>query len=100
MKRLSGFKLILLSVLFALVISEIALRLFFPLADPYASLKSGVHINQFIRSSFEPNTKLVTRVDENLPGIHGEHHFSTDNLGFRGDDLVMPKPDNQYRIFL
>ncbi len=100
MNRWSRFRLVLISVFIALLFSEIFLRIFFPIDDPYQSLKDGVYINQFIRSSFEKNVKFTTRVDEELPGIHGEHTFSTNNYGFRGDDLVMPKPENEYRIFL
>lgn len=100
MKRWSKFKLVFISVVIALIFSEIFLRIFSPVDDPYQSLKSGVHINQFIRSSFEKNVKFKTEVKEKLPGIFGPHEFSTNNYGFRGDSLIIPKPENEYRFFL
>ncbi len=85
------------SVLIALIISEVILRLFFPLPDPYKDLKIGP---QYIVSKFPLNMKLNTEAEPGLPGIEGRHVFTTNNVGFRGGYLQIPKPEKEYRIFM
>src|SRR5262249_34797705 len=38
--------------------------------------------------------------EDGLPGMKGPNVFTTNNMGFRGDDLIMPKPANELRIFM
>ena len=86
--------------LICLVVLELALRVFSPVPDPYADFKYKPEINQFIRSEFPRNLQLVTEPEEGLPGLKGPNHFSTNNLGFRGDPLTVPKPNDEFRIFM
>ena len=32
--------------------------------------------------------------------MKGPNVFTTNNMGFRGDELTMPKPANEFRIFM
>lgn len=84
-----------------LIILELALRVCSPLPDPYADFKyRKPEINQYIKSEFPGNLQLITEPEEGLPGLQGPNHFTTDNLGFRGDYLTVPKPSNEFRIFM
>jgi lysophospholipase L1-like esterase len=44
--------------------------------------------------------RLETEAEPGLPGLTGRHHFTTDNVGLRGDSLARPKPANEYRVFM
>ena len=44
--------------------------------------------------------RLVTEPEDGLPGVKGPNVFTTNNMGFRGDELTMPKPANEFRIFM
>ena len=84
-----------------LLVAEIALRRIAPLQDPYAADKvPRASINQYIKSEHSKNLRLVTEPEADLPGVRGPNVFSTNNLGFRGDDLTIPKPVNEFRIFM
>jgi lysophospholipase L1-like esterase len=43
---------------------------------------------------------MVTEAEEGLPGLEGKNIFTTNNMGFRGGSLRVPKPAGEYRIFL
>jgi lysophospholipase L1-like esterase len=89
------------ATLLAVVAAEIALRVLAPVADPYEELKRlRPQINQYIRFEYPRNYDAVTEAEPGLPGLSGVHHFTTNNMGFRGDPLVDPKPPSEFRVFM
>ena len=100
MKKLKNFLLITVPViLICLVVVEFILRKWFWVPNPYDRFKYRVY-NPFVPSAFPPNMKLVCTSNEGLPGLEKQMAFTTNNLGFRGDSLIIPKPVNEFRIFL
>lgn len=102
MNRGSLFKISVLVVTVALGLTagEMALRRLAPIEDPYREFKLKQPIvNQYIRSEFPPNFKVHTEIAAGIPGMTGRHVFSTNNLGFRGDYLAVPKPPGEFRVF-
>lgn len=95
-------RLVLAGLAFALVAiaAEMLLRVLAPVPDPYESEKHPDQLNRYIRSEFPPDLALVTESREGLIGVAGRNHFTTNGHGFRGDPLVMPKPEGEYRVFL
>jgi lysophospholipase L1-like esterase len=86
------------SLIFMIVLCELILR-FFPVIDPYGYLKAKQQL--FIPSQFPVNAKLSFCTEPGLPGCSGDTtRFTVNNMGFRGDSLLMPKPENEYRIFV
>jgi len=80
--------------------AEVLLRAFYPMPDPYAEFKVLVRRN-FMPSWHSPGQRLPVRVVAGVPGMTSEYKmFSTNNLGLRGDSLIMPKPADEYRVFL
>jgi lysophospholipase L1-like esterase len=89
------------TLLVSIFTGEMFLRIFLPLPDPYKELKTPSHYpHHYIPSQFPPNFRLTMKAEEGLPGVLGENLFSTNNMGFRGDYLASPKPDQEFRIFL
>jgi lysophospholipase L1-like esterase len=97
MKNYARLIIIITSWLISITASEGFLRVFAPLPDPYEALKTPQH---FIASQFPPNLRLSIEAEEGLPGIAGKNVFTTNNMGFRGDYLASPKPQDEFRIFL
>lgn len=97
-KKYKGPIVSIVTVLICLVILEILLRLFAPISDPYGMIKAEG--GQYIVSQFPIHYRLYTQVEEGLPGMKGHSLFTTNNMGFRGDFLSMPKPSDEFRIFL
>ena len=97
MKKCIGPLISLLTIILSLLAIELYLQAFAPVRDPYQVHK---YANRYVSFQTFPNLQLMTEVEEGLPGMNGRHHFTTNNLGFRGDDLITPKPDNEYRVFL
>ena len=83
--------------LFALLIGEAFLWMFQPLRDPFEGSRLVRH---YIRREHRPNIHILTTPEPGLPGMQGINHWSTNNLGFRGADIVSNKPEDEYRIFL
>ncbi len=79
--------------------AEIALRVFAPFPDPYGGL-DRLKVNQYIRFEYPRHYAAVTEAENGLPGVSGRNHFTTNNMGLRGGDLVQPKPGDEYRVFL
>jgi len=101
MKRFSKPALAIVTSLICLAVLEFALRRVAPLQDPYAAYKvPRESINQYIKSEHPKNLHLVTEPENDLPGLRGPNLFTTNNMGFRGDDLTIPKPANEFRIFM
>jgi lysophospholipase L1-like esterase len=90
------------SIALTLAAAELALRLAFPVPDPYERVKALFSAPpMYILSSFEPNLSLTLRTEEGLPGMRQQPtKFSVNNLGFRGDSLISPKPPNEFRVFM
>ena len=99
MQRSRTAILILGGTVAGLILGELGLRVISPVPDPYVHFKNSVQ-NPYIVSQFERNLHFVTETEQGLPGISGRKSFRTNNMGFRGDSLVIPKPENEYRVFL
>ncbi len=94
--------LVLIITIFLLAgVGEIVLWLLFPVEDPYAEAKRDRDTHQaYIESQFTPNQRLLLYPEPDLPGMAPEVRFSTNNMGFRGADIAVPKPGHEYRIFM
>ena len=68
-----------------------------PLLDPFAAERLT---RTYIRRAHEPHMDLRFTPEPGLPGMEGVSHWTTNNLGFRGDELVSPKPPDEFRVFL
>jgi lysophospholipase L1-like esterase len=79
------------------VAGEAFLRAKQPLRDPYEASRL---IGHYIRREHKPNMHMVFTPEHGLPGMRGINHWTTNNLGFRGVDIDLKKPENEYRIFL
>ncbi len=94
--------LVALALCAVLVIgAEFTLAWVAPLPDPYAAQR---RMPGFVPSAHAPDQLYRIVIEPNLPGVEPVHEgrvnqFSTNNLGFRGDDLVRPKPVDELRIF-
>ena len=99
MRRFSGPAIAITVFIGCALVVETFLALFAPLPDPYAQYKY-FSLNQFIRSEFPVNYHIQTEAEEGLPGVKGQNRFSTNNMGFRGDYLAIPKPKTEFRIFM
>lgn len=84
-------------LLILLLLLEGVLWLFFPAPDPYLSDRS---INKYISSSFPPHFQAYTTPENGLPGVVGKKKFTINQMGFRGDSMILPKPKNEYRVFM
>ena len=96
----AGAIISLFALLACTVIAEVALRHLAPISDPYEIAKTTSELNRYIRSEFPRNYRVHTEAEKGLPGVNGTNSFSTNNMGFRGDYLVSPKPIFEFRIFL
>ncbi len=89
------------TIMIMLVVIELILRMM-PVDDPYKWFKQDrmSQINcRYIPSQFSPNQKCQFESNEGLPGVDSVITFSTNNYGFRGNN-IKDKKDNCYRIFL
>ncbi|MCH8555202.1 MAG: SGNH/GDSL hydrolase family protein [Schleiferiaceae bacterium] len=86
----SVFKVVLLNLLFfglGLLLLEVILRSFFPVDDPFLTLKRKEYTDYaFIESQFRPHLKLQLSSNEGMPGLSGSTNFSINNIGMRGPD--------------
>lgn len=89
-----------LSIVIGVVLTEIALSLFFPVPDPNADRKSRLPDREYIESQFFPKEAYVFYPEAGLSHMSEATRFTTDNKGFRGGNLIMPKPPDEYRIFM
>lgn len=95
MKKL---RIIVISILVAFVIGEFLLWLK-PVTDPYLSLKREKQY--LLPNQFPVNLKLRFQAEEGLPGFTGvPTNFTINNYGYRGDSLIVPKPNRELRIFV
>jgi lysophospholipase L1-like esterase len=91
--------LLLVSILVSLATAEIVLRRWAPISDPWEDAKRPP-AHRYIPSQFPPHYRVVTEAETGLSGISGRNVFSTNNEGFRGAELVAPKPAGELRVFL
>lgn len=99
MKKVALLLSIVVSCIASIALGEWILRLVAPVPDPYERYK-GPGFNQYVASQFPPNSRFITTAEAGLPGVSGTNRFTTNNMGFRGDDLVRPKPSSEFRIFM
>ena len=90
-----------ITLLILVILAEVILWLFFPIGDPYRLWKEGQVVeSKYIESQFQPNQQYLFYPEPELSGMGEMARFTTDNLGFRGDDIEQPKPDHEFRIFM
>jgi lysophospholipase L1-like esterase len=90
-----------ITLLALVIMAEVALWLFFPIGDPYRLWKEGQVVEtKYIESQFQPNQQYLFYPEPELAGMGKIARFTTNNLGFRGPDIVMPKPPEEFRIFM
>ena len=90
-----------IAIIVAALVSEVALRIASPVANPYEQIERlKPQINQYIRFEYPRHYAALTEAEPGLPGLSGAHHFTTNNMGFRGDSLPDPKPPQEFRIFM
>jgi lysophospholipase L1-like esterase len=83
------------------IASEAVLWLLFPIEDPYRLWKQGQVLEmKYIESQFQPDQQYLFYPEEELSGMGGVARFTTNNLGFRGSDIIQPKPLDECRIFM
>jgi lysophospholipase L1-like esterase len=88
-----------LAALASIAATELALRSFLPITDPYDRYKRR-QVETPIPSQFPRHFRFTTEPEPGLRGISGKNRFTINNAGFRGDPLPSPKPPREYRIFL
>jgi lysophospholipase L1-like esterase len=84
------------------VLAELALGWLAPFPDPYLADK---RIARYVPSAHVPNVEYRIQIEEGLPGFDPVHPgrvnvFTTNNYGFRGDELEIPKPADEVRVFV
>jgi lysophospholipase L1-like esterase len=100
-----GPVLALLSLLISLLLVELLLQLFLPLPDPLVRMKRVVAVSWpgtgYVPSAYPPHELRRVHAE---PGLHGidtlPRTFTTNNLGYRGDSLAIPKPAGEVRVFV
>jgi lysophospholipase L1-like esterase len=101
----SGPVLMLLSLVGSLLAAELFLRLFHPIPDPLLPTKRVVPVSWpgtgYVPSAYPPHYVKHLHSEPGLPGMDTlPRTFSTDNLGFRGDSLAIPRPPGEVRVFM
>ncbi len=97
MNKLPNLMLTGLTALLTVVTAELVLSWLLPFPDPFAGEKLD---NDYIPSAHQANATLQIEVEDGLPGVSGTNSFTTNNVGFRGEALTLPKPTNEYRVVL
>lgn len=99
--RLAGPLVALLTLVAVAVIADLLLLAVAPVPDPHERLlQTFPRVNQYIRMEFPRDFHATTIPEPGLPGMEGTTHFSTNNMGFRGDSLITPKPAGEFRVFM
>lgn len=97
----SFFTITVPMIVIMLVVVEIILWKVAPVADPFAKYKNVNPVNyQYIESQFQKNVSYTFEIEADLPLMDTSTTFTTNNMGFRGDDLISPKPVDEFRIFI
>jgi lysophospholipase L1-like esterase len=97
----SFFLVTLPTLLVMLIIVEVILVWMAPVADPFDRYKNPDQTeSNYIASQFKPNSSFKFEIEKRLPNMDSVVVFTTNNMGFRGDPLIMPKPSEEYRVFI
>ncbi|MHA7129407.1 SGNH/GDSL hydrolase family protein [Algoriphagus namhaensis] len=96
----SFFTITLPTLLVMLIVVELILRWFMPVPDPFERFKTPADKNSYILSQFKPHSYYNFEVESRLPLMDSSVVYSTNNLGYRGDSLILDKPADEFRIFL
>jgi lysophospholipase L1-like esterase len=104
-RRGSAWGAAALSLLASLALVEVVLRVAHPLPDPSRMAKFQADApwpgGPYVPSAFPPHYTRRNRAEPGLPGVdRAVRRFTTNNLGFRGDSLAMPKPAGEVRVFM
>jgi lysophospholipase L1-like esterase len=106
-RRFAGPLVALITVVLTLIVVEVAFGQFWPIPDPYASAKAGLRPLtrsddplDYIPRSRKPLTSSRFTAEEGLPGMSGISTFTTNEFGFRGPPLAIPKERSEFRVFL
>lgn len=100
MRIIKNLLVITLPVLIVLIVlAELIMRTFFPVADPYSRFKNKVEY-PFIPSQMPFNARYTLYSNEGLTGMDSVISHTTNNVGFRGDPLIIPKPLSETRIII
>lgn len=91
------FKHLLLIAIAASLLAELGMWVAAPLVDPYAAERETA---LYIRRAQPPHATRRFEAEPGLPGMKGVTLWTTNNLGFRGDELISPKPVDELRVFL
>ncbi|MFL5539895.1 MAG: SGNH/GDSL hydrolase family protein [Longimicrobiaceae bacterium] len=102
---LPGPVLALLSLVGSLLLAELFLQLFHPIPDPLFPSKRAIPVSwpgaPYVPSAYPPHYLKHVHAEPGLPGMDTlPRTFSTNNLGYRGDSLAMPKPAGEVRVFV
>src|SRR5262249_14848097 len=99
--RAHSITLALVTTAFVVIVAEIALRVFAPVSNPYEDIERlRPQVNQYLRFEYPRQYSAKTEAEPGLPGLSGVHRFTTNNMGFRGDSLIDPKPPTEFRVFM
>ena len=83
-----------------LLLAEVGLAVFAPVPDPHAAERI---VPGYVPSAHMPDQRYGIAIEGGLPGVEPVNgrvnYFTTNNMGFRGDALVRPKPADEWRIF-
>ena len=91
------YKYLLVIVSAIVLLTELGLWIAAPLVDPFHGERWTA---TYIRRAHPPHMDLRFEAEPGLPGMKGVTQWTTNNLGFRGDELLSPKPDGELSIFL
>jgi hypothetical protein len=100
MRRAVQPLLALLSLFVSLAAAELFLARYRPFPDPFARFKTDDRGSSYVPSAHPPGYALTITPEEGLPGVSGAVLFTTNSLGFRGGELLRPKPRDEFRVFL
>ncbi|MEM7543176.1 MAG: SGNH/GDSL hydrolase family protein [Pseudomonadota bacterium] len=92
--------IVALSGVVTLAVFEALLWMFHPLPDPLEDEKIKAPPIRYIPHSLAPNMSLTLTPEEGLPGVTEQSLFTTNEFGFRGPPLAVPKPEREFRVFL
>lgn len=89
------------TLIILIIAAEICLWLFLPIEDPYRLWKQGQVLEmKYIESQFQPNQNYLFYPESELSGMGEVARFTTNNLGFRGQEIIRPKPPGEFRVFI
>jgi hypothetical protein len=88
------------SLLVTLAAAELCLARFLPFPDPFARFKTDDRGSSYVPSAHPPGYALTIIPEAGLPGVSATVLFTTNTLGFRGGEILRPKPRDEFRVFL